>query len=106
MLLACVLNYKGGWQIHLPMAEFAYNNSYQDSIRMAPFEALYGRKYRSPIHWSKVGERVTLGPDVLWEVEEKVCLPRQRLLTAQTRQKNYADVRRRSNDSRLETAFS
>ncbi|XP_020091120.1 uncharacterized protein LOC109712101 [Ananas comosus] len=77
------------------MAEFAYNNSYQASIEMALFEALYGRKCRSPIHWSEVGERVVLGPDVLREAEEKVLLARQRLLTAQTRQKSYANKRRR-----------
>nr|CAD1827604.1 unnamed protein product [Ananas comosus var. bracteatus] len=77
------------------MAEFAYNNSYQASIGMAPFEALYGRKCRSPIHWSDVGEHVVLGPDVLQEAEGKVRLARQRLLTAQSRQKSYSDKRRR-----------
>ena len=64
MLRACVLDFRGGWHDSLPMAEFAYNNSYQESIAMAPYEALYGRKCRSPIHWSEVGERVALGPDV------------------------------------------
>ncbi|XP_020082350.1 uncharacterized protein LOC109705944 [Ananas comosus] len=77
------------------MAEFAYSNSYQASIGMAPFEALYGRKCRSLIHWSEVGERAVLGPDVLREAEEKVCLARQRLLTAQSRQRSYANKRRR-----------
>nr|CAD1831725.1 unnamed protein product [Ananas comosus var. bracteatus] len=77
------------------MAEFAYNNSYHASIEMAPFEALYGRKCRSPIHWGDVGERAEFGPDVLREAEEKVHLARKRLLTAQSRQKSYADRRRR-----------
>ncbi|XP_020084898.1 uncharacterized protein LOC109707776 [Ananas comosus] len=77
------------------MAEFAYNNSYQASIGMAPFEALYGRKCRSPIHWSEVDERIALGLNVLREVEEKVRLARRRMFTAQARQKNYADRRRR-----------
>nr|CAD1835646.1 unnamed protein product [Ananas comosus var. bracteatus] len=62
---------------------------------MAPFEALYGRKCRSPIHWSDVGERAEFGPDVLREAEEKVRLARKRLLMAQSRQKSYADKRRR-----------
>nr|CAD1836349.1 unnamed protein product [Ananas comosus var. bracteatus] len=62
---------------------------------MAPFEALYGRKCRSPIYWSDVGERVEFGPDVLREAEEKVQLARKRLLTAQSRQKSYSDKRRR-----------
>nr|CAD1820567.1 unnamed protein product [Ananas comosus var. bracteatus] len=77
------------------MAEFAYNNSYQASIKMAPFETLYGRKCRSPLHWSEVGERLALGPDVLQEAEDKVRIARERLFTAQSRQKSYADNRRR-----------
>nr|CAD1817059.1 unnamed protein product [Ananas comosus var. bracteatus] len=77
------------------MAEFADNNSYQASIEMAPFEALYGRKCRSPIHWSDVGERAVLGPDVLREAKEKVHLARRRLFTAQSRQRSYANRCRR-----------
>nr|CAD1832666.1 unnamed protein product [Ananas comosus var. bracteatus] len=95
MLRACVIDYQGSWPQFLPMAEFAYNNSYQASIQMTPFEALYGRKCRSPLHWSEVGERLVLGPDVLQEAEAKVRLARERLLTAQSRQKSYADKRRR-----------
>nr|CAD1818641.1 unnamed protein product [Ananas comosus var. bracteatus] len=75
--------------------EFAYNNSYQASIKMAPFETLYRRKCRSPLHWSEVGERLALGPDVLQEVEDKVRIAQERLLTAQSRQRSYADRRRR-----------
>nr|CAD1821796.1 unnamed protein product [Ananas comosus var. bracteatus] len=77
------------------MAEFAYNNSYHASVEMAPFEALYGRKCRSPIYWSNVGERTEFGPDVLREAEEKVRLARKSLLTALSRQQSYADRRRR-----------
>nr|CAD1834505.1 unnamed protein product [Ananas comosus var. bracteatus] len=77
------------------MAEFAYNNSYHASVEMAPFEALYGRKCWSPIHRSDVGERAEFGPDVLREAKEKVRLARKRLLTAQSRQKSYADRCRR-----------
>nr|CAD1837566.1 unnamed protein product [Ananas comosus var. bracteatus] len=62
---------------------------------MAPFEALYGRKCRSPLYWSEVGERLALGPDVLQEAEDKVRIARERLLIAQSRQKSYADKRRR-----------
>ncbi|XP_020082447.1 uncharacterized protein LOC109706053 [Ananas comosus] len=96
MLRACVLDFRGGWHDFLAMAEFTYNNSYQESIAMASFEALYGRKCRSPIHWSVVGERIVLGPDVLQEAEGKVRLVRQRLLTAQSRQQSYANKRRKN----------
>ena len=80
---------------HLPLVEFVYNNSYQVSIQMAPYEALYGRPCRSPICWTKVGESSITGPDLIRDTFEKVSLIRQRLLTAQNRQKSYADVRRR-----------
>ena len=75
--------------------EFAYNNSYQASVRMAPYEALYGRPCRSPLGWTKVGERSITGPDLNRDTSEKVSLIRQRLLTAQSRKKGYASVRRR-----------
>nr|CAD1831582.1 unnamed protein product [Ananas comosus var. bracteatus] len=106
MLRACVIDYKGGWCKYLPMAEFAYNNSYHASVEMAPFEALYGRKCRSPIYWSDVGERTEFGPDVLREAEEKVRLARKRLLTAQSRQQSYADRRRRDLEFAVVTASS
>ncbi|CAN4106291.1 unnamed protein product [Withania somnifera] len=72
MLRACVLDFKGSWDDHLPLIEFAYNNSYHSSIKMAPYEALYGRKYRSPIGWFEVGETVLLGPDLVQQAMEKV----------------------------------
>ena len=75
--------------------EFAYNNSYQVSIGMAPYEALYGRTCRSPLCWTEVGESSITGPDLIKDTSEKVSLIRQRLLMAQSRQKSYADVRRR-----------
>ena len=65
MLRACVLEFEDSWDQHLSMLEFAYNNSYQSSIQMAPYEALYGRKCRSPIGWFKVGDRQLLGPDMI-----------------------------------------
>jgi len=79
----------------LPLAEFSYNNSYQESIKMAPFEALYGRRCRTPLNWSEAGERTIFGPDMVQEAEEQVCLIQENLKIAQSRQKSYAD--RRSN---------
>ncbi|KAK1665581.1 hypothetical protein QYE76_053740 [Lolium multiflorum] len=95
MLRACVLEYGSKWEDCLPYAEFSYNNSYQASLQMAPFEALYGRKCRTPLNWSEVGESQVFGPDVLREAEEKVHKIREYLKTAQSRQKSYADKRRR-----------
>ena len=92
---ACVLYHQGSWKEHLPLVEFAYNNSYQVSIQMAPYKALYGRPCKSPLCWTEVGESSITGPDLIRDTSEKVSLIRQRLLTAQSRQKNYADVRRR-----------
>ena len=94
MLRACVLDHKGSWEEHLPLVEIAYNNSYQASIQMAPYEALYGRPCRSPLCWTEVGERSITGSDLIRDTSKKVSLIRQRLLTAQSRQKSYADVRR------------
>ena len=95
MLRACVLDHKGSWEEHLPLVELAYNNSYQASIRMVPYEALYGRSCRSPLGWTEVEESSITGPDLIRDTLEKVSLIGQRLLTAQSRQKSYADVRRR-----------
>ena len=90
MLQACVLDHKGSWEEHLPLVEFTYNNSYQVSKQMAPYEALYGRPCRSPICWTDVGASSVTGPDLIRDTSEKVGLIRQRLLTAQSRQKSYA----------------
>jgi hypothetical protein len=65
MLRACVLDFNGSWAHYLPLIEFAYNNSYQASIGMAPYEALYGRKCRSPLYWDELGERRILGLDIV-----------------------------------------
>ena len=80
MLRACVLDLKGSWEEHLPLVEFAYNNSCQASIQMAP----YGRPCRSPIYWTEVGERTSTGPDLVRDTSEKVELIRKRLLTTQS----------------------
>ncbi|XP_070029153.1 uncharacterized protein [Nicotiana sylvestris] len=94
MLRAYVLDFKRSWDEHLPLIEFAYNNNYHSSIQMAPYEALYGRKYKSIIGWFDVGESGLHGPDLVQQAIEKVKLIRERLLTAQSRQESYSDVRR------------
>ncbi|WVZ52540.1 hypothetical protein U9M48_003588 [Paspalum notatum var. saurae] len=91
MLRACALTYSTKWDECLPLAEYAYNNSYQKSLDMAPFEALYGRRCRTPLNWSEPGERVTFGPDLVTQAEEKVRF----IQRAQSRQKSYSDKRRR-----------
>nr|GEV82721.1 reverse transcriptase domain-containing protein [Tanacetum cinerariifolium] len=83
------------WDRHLPLVEFSYNNNYHASIKAAPFEALYRRKCRSPVGWSKVGESQLTGPELIRETNEKILQIKNRLLTARSRQKSYADVRRR-----------
>ena len=95
MLLACVLDHKGRWKEHLPLVEFAYNNSYQASIQMEPYEALYGRPCRSLLCWTEVEESSITGPDLIKDTSEKVSLILQHLLKAHSRQKSYTDVRRR-----------
>ena len=91
MLQTCILDLNGSWEEHLPLVEFAYNNSYQASIQMATYEALYGRPCRSPVYWTKVGERPFMGPDLDRDAFEKVDLIWKRLLTAQSQQKSYAN---------------
>ena len=101
MLRACVLDFKGNWSKFLPLAEFAYNNSYQATIEMAPYEALYGRRCRSPLTWHEAGEKKVLEWDLqrktqlIDDTTEAIKMIRQRIATAQSRQKSYADVRRR-----------
>jgi hypothetical protein len=95
MLHACVLIDGQKWENHLPLAEFSYNNSYQESIKMSPFEALYGQPYRKQLSWSKSGERVIFGPNIVTEVEEKVKQIQANILAAHSRQKSYTDKRRR-----------
>ena len=79
----------------LPLAKFFYNNSYQESIKIAPFEALYGRKCRTPLNWIERGERRYFGFDFATEAEEQVRIIQQHMKAAQSRQKNYANKRRR-----------
>ena len=74
MLWACILDLKGSWEEHLPFMEFAFNNSYQASIQMAPYEALYGRPCRSLVCWTKVGEKSAIGLNLVKDTSEKVDL--------------------------------
>ncbi|WMV13401.1 hypothetical protein MTR67_006786 [Solanum verrucosum] len=74
MLRACVIDFKGNWDDHLPLIEFFYNNSYHSSIDMAPFEALYGRGCRSPVGWFEVGEFALIGPELVYDAIENVRL--------------------------------
>ncbi len=82
------------WDKSLPYVEFSYNNGYQASLKLAPFEALYGRKCRTPLYWNQTGESQVFGPEILQEAEKQVQIIRENLKTAQSRQKSYADNRR------------
>jgi hypothetical protein len=95
MLHACVLTDGPKWGKHLPLAEFSYNNSYQESIKMSPFEALYGRPCRTPLSWSESGERVIFNLNIVTDAEEKVKQIQANILAVQSHQKSYTDKRRR-----------
>ena len=95
MLRACVIKFKGSWDTHLALMEFAYNNSYQASIEMAPFEALYGRKCRTLVCWDEVGERRLIVLELVHITLEKVKVVRDNLKKVRNRQKSYANNRRR-----------
>ncbi|KAL0539556.1 hypothetical protein IC582_023772 [Cucumis melo] len=95
MLRACALEFPGSWDSHLHLMEFAYNNSYQATIGMTPFEALYGKCCRSPVCWGEVGEQRLMGPELVQSTNEAIQKIRSRMHTAQSRQKSYADVRRK-----------
>jgi hypothetical protein len=84
MLRACALMYEKSWDKSLPYAEFSYNNSYQVSIKMAPFEALYGRQYRTPLFWTQTGESQIFRPKVLKDAEKQVQMIRENLKVAQS----------------------
>ena len=95
MLRACVIHFDKVWDKCLALVEFSYNNSYQESIKMAPFEALYGQRCRTPLCWSETGERQFFGPDTVIEAEERVKVIQANLKAAQSRQKSYHDKRKR-----------
>ncbi|GKD59966.1 putative reverse transcriptase domain-containing protein [Tanacetum coccineum] len=98
MLRAYVINFGKGWDRHLPLVEFSYDNSYHTSIKVAPFEALYGRKCRSPICWAEVGDSQLIGPEIVHETTENIIHIKSRIQAAHDRQKSYTDVRRKPLD--------
>nr|GEX25386.1 putative reverse transcriptase domain-containing protein [Tanacetum cinerariifolium] len=95
MLHACALDFGKGLVNHLPLVEFSYNNSYHASIKVTPFEALYGRKCRSPMCWTEVEEAQILGPELIQETTEKIVQIKQRMQAASDRQKSYAELKRK-----------
>nr|GFB32975.1 putative reverse transcriptase domain-containing protein [Tanacetum cinerariifolium] len=84
-----------GWVNHLPLVEFSYNNSYHATIKVAPFEALYSQKRRSPVCWTEVGKAQILGPELIQETTIKIVQIKQRMQAARNRQKSYADLKRK-----------
>ena len=90
-----MIDYEGSWDRHIPLVEFLYNNSFQSSIRMAPYVALYGRKCRTPLCWTELSEKKVVGPDLIQETKEKVKMIRERLKVATNRQKSYADMKKK-----------
>ena len=95
MLQGCVLDFPGSWDRYIPLMEFAYNNSYQSSIGMAPYEALYGRRCRTPICWTEMNEHKIIGPELVKDTKEKVQIIQQRLKAACDRQRSYANLKRK-----------
>ena len=102
MLRGYVLDFPGSWDRYIPLMEFAYNNSYQSSIGMAPYEALYGRKCRTPVCWTDLNEYKVIGPDIVKEIKEKVRIIHQKLKTASDRQKSYVDLKRKDIEYEVE----
>ncbi|GKC39477.1 putative reverse transcriptase domain-containing protein [Tanacetum coccineum] len=95
MLRAYVIDFGKGWEIHLPLVEFSYNNSYHASIKATPFEALYGRKCRLSVCWAEVGDVQLTGPEIIHETTENIVQIQQLLQAARDRQRNYANIRRK-----------
>lgn len=92
MLRSCVMDFGGSWEVHLPLIKFAYNNSYHANIHMAPSEALYRSKCRSPVDWFEIETRV-IGPDLVQDAFEKVKAIQDRLVAAKSKQRANADNR-------------
>nr|GEU61654.1 putative reverse transcriptase domain-containing protein [Tanacetum cinerariifolium] len=95
MLRACVIDFGNGWERHLPLVEFSYNNSYHANIKAVPFKELYGQKCRSTVCWTEVGDAQLTSPELIHETTEKIVQIKQRIQAARDRQKSYADVRRK-----------
>ena len=95
MLLGYVLDFPGSWDRYIPLMEFAYNNSYQFSIGMAPYEALYGRRCRTPTCWTELNEHKIIGPDLVKDTEEKVQIIQESLKDVSDRQRSYPNLKRK-----------
>ncbi|WVZ80413.1 hypothetical protein U9M48_027886 [Paspalum notatum var. saurae] len=95
MLRACAIQYGTSWDKCLPYAEFSYNNSYQASLKKSPFEALYGKRCRTPLFWNQTSEKQVFGPDMIQDAEQQLRIVQKNLRVAQSKQRSYADVRRR-----------
>ena len=89
------MEFTGSWDRYIPFIEFAYNNSYQSSIGMAPYEALYGRRCRTPVCWTQLNKHKVIGLDIVKDTEAKVQVIRQRLKVVSDRQKSYDDLKRK-----------
>nr|GEU33522.1 reverse transcriptase domain-containing protein [Tanacetum cinerariifolium] len=95
MLHACVIDFGKGWDRHLPLVKFLYNNSYHMNIKAAPSEVLYGRKCRSTVCWVEAGDAQLTGPKIIHETTEKIIQIKKRIQPTRDRQKSYADRRRK-----------
>jgi hypothetical protein len=93
MLRACVLEHQGSWDQNLPWAKFSYNNSYQESLKMAPFAALYGCRCHTPLNWIELVEKVIFGPDLVEEAEATVRRMQDNWRAAKSCQETYANKR-------------
>jgi hypothetical protein len=98
MLRACVMKNQGSWDKNLPWIEFSYNNSYQESLKMPPFKALYGRRCHTPLNWIEPGEKTIFGPDLIDEAEVTVHCIQDNLKATRSCQESYANKRRRPLD--------
>jgi hypothetical protein len=94
-LRACALQYGRRWDKSLSYVEFSYNNSYQESLKMVPFEMLYGSRCWTLLFWSETGERKVFGHNILQEAEKQVHMVRENLQVVASRHKSYIDHRRR-----------
>nr|GEU98969.1 putative reverse transcriptase domain-containing protein [Tanacetum cinerariifolium] len=95
MLRTYVIDFANGWVKHLPLVDFSYNNSYHASIKAAPFEAIYGRKCRSPMCWAEVRQVQLTGTELVQDTTERIIQIKQRIQTARDRKKGYADLKRK-----------
>jgi hypothetical protein len=101
MLRMYVMDKPSKWEDYLHLVEFSYNNGYQESLKMIPFEALYGRKHNTPVSWDNLANRVVVGPDLLREMEEQMIKIKQHLKASQDRQKSYDNKGRTHRESKV-----